>query len=237
MLGAGLAAGDEPVDARQVESFERPEQRLGRDEPHRGIDLAQIVGAVNEAAVLDRDPDPDVRVPVQHWRKLGQPLVALGQDLERMPVGLSHDLEDPLDIGVRNALVEEVAHRVDEDHPRTRPLQWLLQPLRPELELKALLVGVSRDAPPALGECLGVAVRAPGRDLVAARYRVPGRLSPLDRALVSHHRARSPPASRILLLSNICSLWQRTDNMTLAKWQPTSDPPSPSRRPPRRIIF
>ncbi len=76
------------------------------------------------------------------------------------------------------------AHRVDEDHPRPRPLQRLLQALWPELERKPLLVGVPRDAAPALGERLGVTVRATRRHLVATRHRVPGRLSPLGRAVV-----------------------------------------------------
>jgi hypothetical protein len=81
-------------------------------------------------------------------------------------------------------LMEEVAHRVHEDHSWARPLQRLLQPLWPQLECKALLVGVPWDAAPALGERLGVTVRAARRDLVAARHRVPGRLSPLNRAVV-----------------------------------------------------
>jgi hypothetical protein len=150
------------------------------------------------ATILDAHADPDVRMPRQRRCELSQALVTLGQDLKRVPMGLSHDLEDLLEVGVRNTLVEEVAHRVDEDHSRPRPLQWLLQPLRPELQREALLVGVSRDPAPALGERLRVAVRAARRNLVATRHRVPGRLSPLDRALVSHHRARSPPASGIL---------------------------------------
>jgi hypothetical protein len=38
-----------------------------------------------------------------------------------MPVGLSHYLEDTLDIFVRYLLVKEVAHGVHEDSSRTLP--------------------------------------------------------------------------------------------------------------------
>ena len=43
-----------------------------------------------------------------------------------------------------------------------------------------------RGCPAALGECLGVAVRASGRDLVASGDGVPRRLGPLDCALAGH---------------------------------------------------
>jgi len=84
-----------------------------------------------------------------------------------------------------DSLVEEVAHRVDEDHPRARPLQRLLQSLWPELQRKTLLVRMPRDATPALGERLCITVRAARRDLVAARHWIPGRLSPLNCAVIS----------------------------------------------------
>jgi hypothetical protein len=80
--------------------------------------------------------------------------------------------------------MEEVAHRVHEDHPRARPLQRLLQPLRPQLQLKPLLVRMPWDAAPALGERLCIAMSAARRDLVATRHWVPGRLCPLDCAVV-----------------------------------------------------
>ncbi len=36
--------------------------------------------------------------------------------------------------------MEEVAHRVDENHPWSLPLQGLIEPLRPEAQVEALLV-------------------------------------------------------------------------------------------------
>jgi hypothetical protein len=38
--GSSLAAGDQPVDAGQVEVVEWPKQRLGRDETYGPIDFA-----------------------------------------------------------------------------------------------------------------------------------------------------------------------------------------------------
>ena len=87
MARAGLAAGDQPVDAGEVQPVERAEQRLGGDEPHRGRHLAQVVGAVHEAPVLDRHAHPDVRRPGERGGELREPLVALGQDLEGVLFG------------------------------------------------------------------------------------------------------------------------------------------------------
>ena len=112
--------------------------------------------------------------------------MALGQHLERVLSARAITSNTSRDELVRDVLVEQVAHRVHEDHPRPAPAQRLLEPLGPQPQVEALLVGVARHAAPALGERLGVAVRAAGRDLRAARHRVPGRLGPLDRAPVSH---------------------------------------------------
>src|SRR5580692_5406156 len=51
-------------------------------------------------------------------------------------------------------------------------------------QIEALLVGVAGDIPPALSECLRVAVRAARRNLVATRNGVPSRVRPLDCAVV-----------------------------------------------------
>ena len=74
-----------------------PSSGSARDEPDRRRHLAQVVGAVDEAPVLDRDAHPDVRRPLEPRRKLGEALVALREDLERVPVASRHHLEDLLD--------------------------------------------------------------------------------------------------------------------------------------------
>src|SRR4051812_42808132 len=60
MPSAGLPSGDEPVDPVKSQSFERAQQRLGRDEPDGRINLAEIVGAMDEPAVLDAHAHPYV---------------------------------------------------------------------------------------------------------------------------------------------------------------------------------
>ena len=67
----------------------------------------------------------------------------------------------------RDALMEEVGHRVHEDQLGPAPAKGDLEPIRPDLEVEALAEGVARDAAATLGERLRVAVGAPWRDLVA----------------------------------------------------------------------
>jgi hypothetical protein len=56
-----------------------------------------------------------------------------------MPVSSSHDLSNATDVVGWNVFVKEVAHRVDEDLPRTSPTQRLLKLLGHESEVEALL--------------------------------------------------------------------------------------------------
>ena len=141
---------------------------------------------MNEAAVLDAHADPDVLRPGQGGRERGEALVALGQDLEDVMLSLAHRLEDLGDHLIGDVLVEEVAHRVDEDELGLAPLQRKLQAVRPEPQVEALLVRMTGNAAPALRERLGVAVRASRGDLVAARDGVPARGGPLDAAVLGH---------------------------------------------------
>jgi hypothetical protein len=89
VTGPGLATGDQPVDPRQIQPVERPKQRLGRDEPHRGRHATQIVGAFHKSPVLDAHAHPHVCRPGQRRRKRSQALVALGEDLERVVFGVT----------------------------------------------------------------------------------------------------------------------------------------------------
>ena len=181
---AGLAAGDQPVDALEVQVLEPAEERLRRDEAHGGGHLAEVVGAPHPALVLDRHAHPDVLRPRQGGSDLCEPLVALRQDLEGVVAGLGHHGEDLLDELERDVRVEEVAHRVHEDHPRPAPPQRLPKPMRPEPEIEALLVGVVRYAAPALSERLGVAVGAARGNLRAPGHGVPRCFRPFDGAAV-----------------------------------------------------
>ena len=106
----GLAAGDQPVDSVEIKTFEPAEERLCRDEAHRGWHLAEVVGPSDPPLVLDRDPHPHVPWPRQERRKFGESLVALSEDLKGVVLGVAHHREDLLDELERDVRVEEVAH-------------------------------------------------------------------------------------------------------------------------------
>src|SRR5690606_9495819 len=90
------------------------------------------------------------------------------------------------DVVVRDVLVEQVGHAVDEDPRRLPPAQRLLEPLGSQRHLEPV-----RERWPtceAAGDSLGVAVVTARRDLRASRYWIPGLLRPLD-ARVAHQAA------------------------------------------------
>src|SRR5690606_873204 len=119
----------------------------------------------------------------------------LRQHLERVRWARRHHPEDRGDLLVGDALVEEVAHAVDEDAARPLPAQRLVEALGQEPHLtgpaRALLAEhgqalvLRRET--AVRDTLGVAVLAATRDATTADDRIPGRVRPLDR------RHRSPP--------------------------------------------
>ena len=67
-------------------------------------------------------------------RERDRALGPLSEHLECVPLRRRHDVEDALDELERHDLVEEVAHRVDEDHPRASPPQRLLETARREID-------------------------------------------------------------------------------------------------------
>src|SRR5208337_3891068 len=74
--------------------------------------------------------------------------------------------------------MEEVAHRVYEDHLRRLPPKWLRQLFRHQPEVKPLLVGMALHPAKSFGECLGIAVITTGANLGAAAGGVPRRVRP-----------------------------------------------------------
>src|ERR1019366_1457032 len=111
-------------------------------------------------------------------------------------------------------LVEQIAHRVDEDHPRSTPTQRLFKALRPDTQVETLLVGMTRYATPELCKRLCVAVRAARRNLMAPRDGVPGRLCPLDPAAIRQCHFVFNLRSTSPLAANVCSCCVRTDRIT-----------------------
>src|SRR5262245_37404929 len=86
----------------------------------------------------------------------------------------------------RHAFMEQIAHRVDEDHSRSAPGQRLPHLLRHESKVESLLVGMARHAAKAFGEGFGVTVLAAWTDRRAAANRVPGGVCPFDIRFFAH---------------------------------------------------
>ena len=76
--------------------------------------------------------------------------------------------------------MKQIAHRVDEYHPRHTPAQGITKLLGNEPEVEAVLERMSLYSAKTLGESLCVAMLATGADLSATANRIPGRVSPLD---------------------------------------------------------
>src|SRR5262249_28453988 len=133
---------------------------------------------------FDTDSPPDVGL-VRRKSELGlqqipQPFRAFGEDLVGVPVCELHDTDDGKDVIVWHILVEQVAHRVNKDHLRGMPTQWLGKFLGDKSEVEPLLVRVTWDSPETLSERFGIAVNTTWTDLCAPSDRVPGCIGPLD---------------------------------------------------------
>ena len=97
-----------------------------------------------------------------------------------MPVRRLHGFKDfEYEIG-GHLLMEEVAHRVDEDGTRLFPFQGKLKPFRPQLEIEPLLKRMTWHSAKPLRERLGVTMLATRADFRAAGDGVPGGISPFD---------------------------------------------------------
>src|ERR1700722_1380689 len=97
-----------------------------------------------------------------------------------MPAGLHHNPRDFDDVLIRHALLEKVAHRIDEDHLRRLPTEGLVELLGNQPQVKALLVGVPWDPAESLSEGLRITVLAARADFFAASHRIPSGVSPFD---------------------------------------------------------
>ena len=189
-VGTGLTTSNDPVNACEIQLAERAEQRLGAHEFHGGGSLAKVIHAERVATRLNAHAHPKVRRPVQLICNSAQSLRSLGEHLVGVLRRLSDDIEDLRDELDGHVLMEEVAHRVHEDETGSVPTLRHIKGrgMEGEPEARAARPGVAvvlvldrahRLEP--LGQSERVAVVAARRGTVAARGRVPRRLSPLDR--------------------------------------------------------
>lgn len=98
----------------------------------------------------------------------------------------SSHTQKPSDVLVRDAVVEQVAHRVHENGRRVFPLQRLLESFRSECEVEPVLERMARHASKAFRECQC------NRDLLwCTRHGVPGRIRALDRRALTNCKMSS----------------------------------------------
>ena len=189
-LWPALPAHDDPRYPIEVDVAHRPQERLDGEEPHRGGRRPKMPDSRRRHVILDGHAAPDMRgrraLPVSAPQVCPHERAAFREHLELMPVGGLHGVEDAVDEISRYPLVEQVAHRIDEDPPRPFPRKRLLQPLRAQCEIEPVLEGMAGRVAKPLGEAFGITVIATARDLRAARHRIPSRVRPLDRGSVAH---------------------------------------------------
>lgn len=142
--------------------------------------------------VLDAHAPPDMggfrRGPKRALEHRRHAVGPLGEDLVGVPIRRQHHPAHLLDELVRNPVVEQVAHRVDENLLRLRPPDGIAQFLRHEAQVEAELEGMAGHTPETLGEGLRVAVDASWADLRAPAHGIPRRVRPLDFRIVAHRR-------------------------------------------------
>lgn len=91
-----------------------------------------------------------------------------------MPVSLPHNLEDFGDELEGHTLVEEIAHRVDKDALRLFPFEGSLQEMLVKRQPEAVAIIRLPHRLQPNRHPLRIAMLAPGTDLRAAGYRIPG---------------------------------------------------------------
>ena len=95
--------------------------------------ILQMAYPGESGTVLDGDSEPDMTgtpaAAISRGKEIPHQRASFRQNLEDVPVGPFHRVADGLDELPRYPLMEQVRHRVDEDHPRFAPTQRLVQPL------------------------------------------------------------------------------------------------------------
>ena len=193
-----LTANDCPGYSSEIDVFDRPQERFERDETCLGIDPLKMFDAAGVRCVFNRNAKPDVAwhtpASVTSTDVVTHERAALGQHLVHVPVRALHRIKHPINERPVNVLVEKVAHRIDENHPRPLPLARLLKPRRPQRQVEALLIRMTDDATPAFRKARRIAIVTPGSDLGATRHRVPSRIRPFNFRFLCHGLPQERPS-------------------------------------------
>src|SRR6185295_7471460 len=103
-----------------------------------------------------------------------------------MPGSAFHDLEDVVDEALRYLLVEQVAHRIDEDPPWLSPAERSVEKVGLKGGSKALAIPGLAHGLKTFRHSFGVAELAARAHLGASGYRVPGGVGPFDGRRLGH---------------------------------------------------
>ena len=106
------------------------------------MDVLAHVSDIDDALILHAHPHPDVRRPGEPIGQLAQAVASLGQDLKGMLRRVEHRIERARDELERHILMEQIAHRVDEDHSGTLPLQRCRQKILMQRQVEAIAVAI-----------------------------------------------------------------------------------------------
>src|SRR5262249_11892671 len=132
----------------------------------------------------------------------------------------------------RHPLVEEVAHRVDENTLGLPPLQRKPEPAWPQPKVEAVLVRMTWHAAKTLCKRECVTMLAPGAHLRATSHGIPRRVGPFDLRVVAHAWGSSDsrnvtrvPGAKVLPRRRVPSAFMSS---TRTRWTPGSSPLSMS---------
>ena len=182
-MRSAFPSDDHPVNANEIQRTEILEERLDRQEPYNSGRVAKNRDPwYSVFPILNAHAKPHVREaahPAQFGlEQAAHTLLAFRQHLINVPVRAAHGVAHRRDVLRRHTFVEQVAHRVDEDLPRSTPRERLLQLVVDHTQVEPVFERVFRDAAEALSERFRVTELATRTDLGASTHRVPGRVRP-----------------------------------------------------------
>src|ERR1700735_5645117 len=141
---------------------------------------AKIINPANIFFAFDADAHPDLSGPLQFTAQFQQPIGTLRQHLILMPLSPTHYREDLLDVVDRDDFMEEIAHRIDEDAPRTLPSERQFQHLWLQGDFETIVVVWLAHGFESLRKPLRITMLAARAYFRTSGYWIPGRICPLD---------------------------------------------------------
>ena len=164
-MGTTFSTNDDPGNPRQVNGSKGFQQGLKGEKANGRRRRGKVANAGAHRAVFYGNATPDMGrrsaslIPAPEV--VPHPQAALCEHLIDMAVHCFHLRKDLINKRSGNVFVKEISHGIHKDHPWLAPLRRLIQPRFPEAQIKALPIGMARDATPAFRKALRIAVVAP----------------------------------------------------------------------------